>query len=294
MIPKKIYYCWFGGDKPKNVLDCINNWKEKLSSYEIIEINEKNKYLFDVEKECKSNLWFKTCYENNMWAYVSDYARLKVLYEYGGIYFDTDVTVEKDIVELLEKNKLVLGWEDKRFINFAVCMVPAKNKLIKDMLEFYYEEIWKSKLYTIPQITTYILNKYYKLNFSSEITENEDILIFPPEYFYPIPIGLKEKEVFVTDKTYTIHWWDASWTKSNIDYFMRNKHKNSVEKLMKKCFEQKIIIDNHFLKIEKLFNKFSIEIDFYYLFRFKYKYYKKNRYLVLYILGIGIRVIRTK
>ena len=56
-VPKKIYYCWFGNEKPQKVFDCINNWKEKLPNFEIIEINEHDKKLFDVEQECKNNLW---------------------------------------------------------------------------------------------------------------------------------------------------------------------------------------------------------------------------------------------
>lgn len=292
-IPKVIYYCWFGGKKTQSVLDCINNWKEKLPNYEIIEINENNKELFDVGKECQNNLWFKTCYENKMWAYVADYARLKVLYEHGGVYFDTDITVEKDITELLEKRKLVLGWEDRFSINIAVGVAVAGDPLIREILDFYKDEIWQSKLYTIPQIVTHVIKKHYELNPSTEITENDDILILPQEYFYPIPIGLKEKQNFVTDKTYTIHWWDASWTKSNIDYFMRNKHKVNLDKLLHKCFNKKTLINNPMLKIVKLFNKFNIEIDFYYLFRFKYKYYKTNRYLTIFICGVQIPLIKT-
>ena len=134
-----------------------------MPDYNIIEINEYNKELFDVEKECQNNLWFKTVLENKMWAYVADYARLKVLYERGGVYFDTDITVEKDITELLKKNKLTLGWENKQLINFAVAIVGAKNPLIKEMLNFYNEEIWHSKLFTIPQIITHVLKKHYKL-----------------------------------------------------------------------------------------------------------------------------------
>ena len=53
-IPKKIYYCWFGGEKPQKVVERISNWKEKLPNYEIIEINDKNKELFDVENKCFS------------------------------------------------------------------------------------------------------------------------------------------------------------------------------------------------------------------------------------------------
>lgn len=295
-IPMVIYSCWFGNEKPQKVIDCINNWKEMLPDYEIVEINEHNKKLFDVEKECKNNLWFKTCYENKMWAYVTDYARLKVLYERGGVYFDTDITVEKDITEILNKNKLVLGWEDQLNINIAVGVVVAAvgNPLIKEMLDFYNEEIWHSTLYTIPQILTYVIKKHYLLNPSTEITENDDILILPQEYFYPIPIGIKERENFVTQNTYTIHWWDASWCKSNIDYFMRNKHKEKLNKLIDKCFKQRVLFDNKFLKIEKLFKEFSIKIDFYYAFKFKYKYYQKRRFFTIILLGIQIPVWRTK
>lgn len=293
-IPKVIYYCWFGGEKPQSVLNCINNWKEKLPNYEIVEINEHNKALFDIEQECKNNLWFKICYENKMWAYVADYARLKVLYEHGGVYFDTDITVEKDITELLNKNKLVLGWENNLNINIAVAAVVVGNPLIKQMLDFYNNEIWNSKLYTIPQIATYILRKNYKLNPSTEITENNDILILPQEYFYPIPIGLKEKENYVTTNTYTIHWWDASWCKSNIDYFMRNKHKTSLNRLLKLCFGKKTIINNPFLNVEKLFRSYTINTDFYYMLKFKYKYYKNRRWLVIFVCGIQIPLWRVK
>lgn len=289
-VPKKIYYCWFGNEKPRKVLDCINNWKETLPDYEIIEINEHDKKLFDVEQECKNNLWFKTCYENKMWAYVADYARLKVLYEHGGVYFDTDITVEKDITELLNKKKLVLGWEDQLNINIAVVVVVVGNPLIKEMLDFYNEGIWHSKLYTIPQIATYVIKKHYKLNPSAEITENEDILILPQDYFYPIPIGLKERANYITLNTYTIHWWDASWCNSNIDYFLRNKHKYNIERLIEKCFKLKTLINNPFIKIEKLYKKLKIELDFSYVFRFKHKYYNKKRYLTLFLFGCQIKL----
>ena len=291
-IPKTIYYCWFGGEKPENVLACLNNWKEKLPEYNIVEINEYNKELFDLEKECQNSLWFKTVWEHKMWAYAADYARLKVLYENGGVYFDTDITIEKDITELLEKDKLVLGWEDKKLINFAVGIVPAKNQIIKEMFDFYNDEIWNSKLYSIPHITTHTLQKHYKLNPSTEITENEDILILPYKYFYPLPIGLKDKAGFVTENTYTIHWWDATWTKSNIDCFLRNKHKVEYNKLINYCFKRKTILNNKFIQIEKLHQTFTINMDWYYAFRFKYRYWGKNRFLTIFIFGIQIPLFK--
>ncbi len=298
-VPKKIYYCWFGGEKPQSVLDCINNWKKMLPNYEIIEINEKNKQLFDVEKECRNNLWFKTVYENKLWAFVSDYARLKVLYENGGVYFDTDITVEKNITELLEKEKLVLGWENPVAINIAVgvVVVVVGDPLIKQMLDFYNDEIWKSKLYTIPQIVTHVLRKNYDLKPANQITENDDILILPQEYFYPIPIGLQikesEKSLFITPNTYTIHWWDGAWDNPNVKYFMLHKHKADLNKLLKYCFEKKVILNNLFLHIEKICMLYKININFYWLFRFKYKSdYKNNRWLVLFLFGIPVRILK--
>ena len=97
MIPKKIHYCWFGkGPKSKLFEKCLASWKKYFPDFEIIEWNEEN---FDVS----SNKYVKEAYENKKWAFVSDYARLKIIYEEGGIYFDTDVEVLKRIPdEILE------------------------------------------------------------------------------------------------------------------------------------------------------------------------------------------------
>ena len=97
MIPKIIHYCWFGGGpKPKSVEKYIRSWKKYCSDYEIIEWNEDN---FDISS---SPLYVKQAYAAKKWAFVSDYARLKVVFEYGGIYFDTDVQVIKNIDTLLQ------------------------------------------------------------------------------------------------------------------------------------------------------------------------------------------------
>ena len=99
MIPKIIHYCWFGrNSKSKIILKCIESWRKFMPDYEIIEWNEDN---FNV----KQNEYVKSAYNNKKWAFVSDYARMKVLYQYGGIYFDTDVELLKPIPsEYLECN----------------------------------------------------------------------------------------------------------------------------------------------------------------------------------------------
>ena len=110
MEKKYIHYCWFG-DKPlpKLAKKCIKSWKKYLPDYEIIRWSEENVNL----EECP---FIKEAYENKKWAFVADYARTKAIYEYGGIYFDTDMEVVKNIDELLVK-KYKTQYENIEFIN---------------------------------------------------------------------------------------------------------------------------------------------------------------------------------
>ena len=102
-IPPRIFYIWLGGEKTPIVNICLENWRDKIKDFEIIEVNENSKY-FDFAKEYETCLWFKSVYDKKMWAYVSDYMRIKVLYDYGGVYLDTDMTIYRDLYPLLDNN----------------------------------------------------------------------------------------------------------------------------------------------------------------------------------------------
>ena len=110
MIPRIIHYCWFGGkEKPADAKRCIDSWKKKCPNYEIIEWNEDN---FNINKYP----YAKFCYENKKWAFLSDFARLVVVSEYGGLYFDTDVEIVKSFDDLL-KYDAFYGFENNENIN---------------------------------------------------------------------------------------------------------------------------------------------------------------------------------
>ena len=105
MIPKKIHYIWFGkGEKNERIKTCIESWKKYLPDYEIIEWTEDN---FDIN----INDFAKLAYDNKKWAYVSDVARLWILYNEGGIYMDTDVELYKPLDEFLNEEGFI-GFED--------------------------------------------------------------------------------------------------------------------------------------------------------------------------------------
>ena len=95
MIPKVIHYCWFGNNKPPKIVDrCIESWTEILPDYEIRKWDESN---YDVNKTS----FTEEAYTYRNFAFVSDYARWDILYNYGGVYLDTDVLLIKDITPLL-------------------------------------------------------------------------------------------------------------------------------------------------------------------------------------------------
>lgn len=109
MIPKVIHYCWFGRNKKSELIEkCIASWREYCPDYEIIEWNEKN---FDVG--CLP--YIKAAYADKKWAFVSDYARLAIIYERGGIYLDTDVLLHKSLDDLLMYN-CWLASDDVRYL----------------------------------------------------------------------------------------------------------------------------------------------------------------------------------
>ena len=93
-IPKVNHYCWFGGNPlPKSAEKCIKSWQKYCPDYEIKRWDESN---FDVN----CNEYCRYCYENKKWAFLTDYIRLKVVYENGGVYLDTDVELLKPLDDL--------------------------------------------------------------------------------------------------------------------------------------------------------------------------------------------------
>ena len=85
MIPKIIHWCWFGGSPvPIDVQEYVDTWRRFCPDWKIIRWDESN---FDVGQ----HPFVREAYKAKVWAFVSDYARLKVVYDNGGIYLDTDV-----------------------------------------------------------------------------------------------------------------------------------------------------------------------------------------------------------
>ncbi len=205
---KYIHYCWFGGKPlPKLAKKCIKSWKKYLPEYKIIEWNESN---FNIE-ECQFS---KGAYQEQKWAFVADYARTKVLHDMGGIYFDTDMLVTKDISKLLN-DKTFLGVEDSGKIAVGVWYESESNSyLTTKLLNFYNQcngfDALNTYVYSIPNIITNLIDDDSFILGKNEIQYlKHDITIYPREYFYPLSYD-RQNNIF-TENTCMIHYYDSSW-----------------------------------------------------------------------------------
>lgn len=208
-MKKYIHYCWFG-DKPfpKLAEKCLKSWQKFLPDFEIMKWSEEN---VDLD-ECP---FIREAYDNKKWAFVADYARAKALKEYGGIYFDTDMEVIKDINKLLEKGNTFLGIEDTGYVAVGVWYENKKEALLPTELLNIYQSIPHFNTeemgeYSIPKLLSSILDPLGLKKGSKEIQVlGKDIYVYPREFFYPYSYD-RTNNIF-TENTCMIHYYDASW-----------------------------------------------------------------------------------
>ena len=223
MIPKKIHYCWFGGNPlPELAIKCIESWKKYCPDYEIIEWNESN---FDIG----SYRYAKEAYDAKKWAFVSDYARFDIIYNCGGVYFDTDVELIKPIDDILKKGAFMGCERNGKADGTQTIAVnpglgiaaPAGLDIYKKILEEYKSFSFVNpdgtlNTTTVVKYTTDILTEYGLMN-GNTIQNIAGIYIYPEEYF--CPISYETGKMTITENTRSIHHFSQSWISKPEQFF---------------------------------------------------------------------------
>lgn len=211
MIPKKIHYCWFGGNPiPEKDQKCIDSWKKFCPDYEIIKWDESN---YDLTK----NQYMQDAYNEKKWGFVPDYARLDIIYNHGGIYLDTDVEIIKSFDDLLD-NEAFMGIEDNNAIAPGLAFGAECHhegiKLLRDMYDniSFYKKDGTLNLTPSPTLATKLLKENGAV-ISSEKQTVLGITIYPTEYF--APMNYSTGFLNCTDNTHSIHWYNMSWVDEN-------------------------------------------------------------------------------
>ena len=207
-IPKVIHYCWFGrGKLPSLAEKCMKSWKKYCPGYDIVCWNEDN---FDINQ----NRYVKEAYDAGKWAFVSDYVRLKVLYDEGGIYLDTDVELIKPLDALVESGGY-MGFDDNGLIATGLGFACEKgNELVATLLKDYDDIsfILPDGNYDItpcPDRNTDTL-KRLGMNANGQEQVFMGIRMLPEDFLCPMKYDSGKKKI--TENTHSIHHFCASWT----------------------------------------------------------------------------------
>jgi hypothetical protein len=180
-----------------------------LPDYEIKEWNESN---FDV------NIipYTRNAYQHGKFAYVSDYARYYILYQHGGLYFDTDVELIKPLDGIIAKGTFmgIEKHDDDVYVNpgLGLGLMPQSNVCLEIMKLYadtsYLNDDGSAKFGLVVKYTTDVLFRHgFELIDKKQIVSC--ITIYPNEYFNPLEDATGR--LTLTDNTCSIHWYTKTW-----------------------------------------------------------------------------------
>lgn len=236
MIPKIIHCVWLSGDeKPDFYLNCVKSWQEKMPDFQIQEWS-----LDKLPKEVVEHPFVKGAIESRKWAYATDYIRLWILYNFGGIYMDLDVMVFKSFNPFLKhrffssiefeveafiksvSKKEVLG----AGIDAAIMGSEKHHPFIEEVLHYYDDLTFENNpAYHFKYIMPRVLTRVAKSKFGFRQIPNyqilkEDMHLYPSEVFSAIfdytTVGYKTFDeakpiLDLSPIRYSIHLCVHSW-----------------------------------------------------------------------------------
>lgn len=210
----------------------MKSWEKYCPDYEIIRWDETN---YDVHK----NRYVREAYEQKMWAFVSDYARVDILYHEGGIYFDTDVELVASFDEFLVWD-LFCGFERGNYIAWGLGVGAVKgHPILKSILDVYenmsfIRENGTLNMKTCPVIQSEVMEKFgFKRN--GKFQEKDRVAVFPMEFF--APTDFEGAVGRITEYTHSIHHYahplhnvEFSWA-SEEEWIAREKCGERIKKI---------------------------------------------------------------
>ncbi|UTV27903.1 glycosyltransferase family 32 protein [Photobacterium atrarenae] len=207
---KQIHAIWLGHQMPPLAFACLDDWQKQ--GYEFTLWTENDPLIKQWIAGCA---FARECYDRGLYAFVTDYLRLKILQHAGGLYLDVDVTIQQDPFPLFESCKFSVGYESDTMLGTASIYAEPDSIVLNTLVEFYENGIYQSPLYMGPGIMTHFL-------IEQELSKAEPCHLYPVEYFYNY-----QGEPMHFDKpanAYLTHWFQHSWRKSKGLVFLKSKH----------------------------------------------------------------------
>lgn len=221
MIPKKIHYCWLSGDPlPNKLQHCINSWHRLLPDYELV--------LWDTNRfPLETSVWVKEAFEAKKYAFAADFIRMYAVYNYGGIYLDSDVEVLKCFDDLLNLPYFIGKEGFSNRVEVAAFGAEKGTPWVKECLDYYEGRHFKKidgslDTRVMPDIVHDIISEKYTIRSIKGVEEfdkrPEVFNEFPNDWFCAnvhLNPNDMESTYIVSMNTYCVHHFANSWIKVN-------------------------------------------------------------------------------
>lgn len=238
MIPKKIFYIWFGNKPlPSDLKKYIKGWEKLNPDFSIECINEKN---FDISKY----KFTQDAYDDKKWAFVSDLARLDVIYNKGGFYLDTDVELRKPLTSLLNYKSVWALENSDSIASGLIIGAEPKNKNLERIINLYkdidYKNTSEEDLVTVKIVTNYFLQHGFKIKNKNQLL-SDGTLILSSDYFAPFHFW---GGGHITKRTIGVHKYMGSW--------INLKNLSKKYKINRECM---LLFPTVYVKIREIYRK---------------------------------------
>ena len=201
-----------GDPFPSDIQKCIDSWKRILPDYEI--------WLWDTKRfDLSTSVWVTEAYVKKKYAFCADYIRMYALFNYGGVYLDSDVEVLRSFNDLLTLPYFI-GYESKQYFEAAVIGAEKGNPFIGDVLAYYKDRHFVKEngsldIQIMSEVMMNVTNSKWKRVLINEISDfiNDPTIInvFPYDWFSPIDSTGKRYVLRVSKNTYCIHHFASAW-----------------------------------------------------------------------------------
>lgn len=191
---KIIHYCWFGGAIPPDVETRVRRWRLLHPTWSIQQWNNTNVSL----DQCS---YARAAATTRSWAYLSDYVRLHVLHEEGGVYLDTDVELLQPLDPLVDE-ALHVGYMHNCALGTALIISPARHALIRELLTFYEQLNGDRMLNNNAVFTEYFLQEVPDFKLDGRSWQKHGISVHPKTFF---------EQPDLRRRGYAVHLYNRSW-----------------------------------------------------------------------------------
>jgi len=220
-IPRIIHIIWLGSKPPKKVEIAVESWRRCHPNWEL-KLWENH----DLENFAWTTPNSKAFFDHaENWIEKSDILRFEILYQFGGIYSDTDAVCLKSFEDLVSNGiAFFAGLESNLIQQFgrpllgsAILGARKKHPILRRCMDF---SLTREQAPTTLQYIRSGPGPVTQACYEALEKGAKDIVIFPCSYFYPLNwkarLSPASKIInYIRPESFSVHLWEGSWFDSS-------------------------------------------------------------------------------